>query len=44
MIYALKERIGKPFLFCGRKKQMALLMDWVNLIPEEMAKSRVLLG
>ncbi len=44
MIYALKERIGKPFLFCGRKKQMALLINWVNMIPKEMAKSRVLLG
>jgi len=44
MIYALEERIGDPNLFCGRKQSMALLMNWVNMIPEEMAKSRVLLG
>jgi GTP-binding protein EngB required for normal cell division len=44
MIYALKERIGDPSLFCGRKQQMALLMNWVQSIPREMAKSRALLG
>ncbi|MDM8559745.1 hypothetical protein [Candidatus Parabeggiatoa sp. HSG14] len=44
MIYALKERIGNPLLFCGRKQQMALLMKWVDMIPRKMAKSRVLLG
>jgi len=44
MIYALKERIGDPNLFCGRQKMMALLMNWANMIPEEISKSRVLLG
>jgi hypothetical protein len=44
MIYALRERIGKPFLFCGRQKEMTLLTDWANMIPDELAKSRVLLG
>ena len=44
MIYAFKERIGSPLLFCGRKKPMALLMNWVDMIPREMAKSRALLG
>jgi hypothetical protein len=44
MIYALKERIGDPTLFCGRKQPMDLLMNWVNMIPKEMAKSRALLG
>jgi hypothetical protein len=44
MIYALEERIGEPSLFCGRKKQMALLMNWVEMIPRKMAKSRALLG
>jgi len=44
VIYALKERIGDPTLFCGRKQQMDLLMDWGNMIPKQMAKSRALLG
>ncbi|HEW98933.1 MAG: hypothetical protein DRR16_25515 [Candidatus Parabeggiatoa sp. nov. 3] len=44
MIYALKERIGNPLLFCGRKQQMALLMNWVDMIPKKGAKSRALLG
>ncbi len=44
MIYALKERIGDPSLFCGRTEQMTLLMNWVNQIPREMSKSRALLG
>jgi len=44
MIYALKERIGEPTLFCGRKQQMDLLMNWANMIPKQMAKSRALLG
>jgi len=44
MIYALEERIGDPTLFCGRKQQMDLLMDWGNMIPQKMAKSRALLG
>jgi len=44
MIYALKERIGDPNLFCGRKKNMELLMNWANGIPEEISKSRALLG
>ncbi len=41
---ALKERIGDPSLFCGRKREMELLMNWVEMIPRETAKSRVLLG
>lgn len=44
MIYALEERIGDPTLFCGRGQQMDLLMNWCNMIPNKMAKSRVLLG
>ncbi|MCP4696013.1 MAG: ATP-binding protein [Gammaproteobacteria bacterium] len=44
MIYALKERIGDPSLFCGRKRQMELLMNWADMIPRQMSKSRVLLG
>jgi hypothetical protein len=44
MIYALEERIGDPLLFCGRKQQMGLLMNWVEMIPRKLAKSRALLG
>jgi len=44
MIYAFEERIGNPSLFCGRKQQMELLMNWANTIPRKIAKSRALLG
>ncbi len=44
MIYVLKERIGDPALFCGRMREMNLLLNWINLIPRELAKSRALLG
>ncbi len=44
MIYAFEEQIGDPSLFCGRKKQMELLINWANAIPRKIAKSRALLG
>lgn len=44
MTYALKERIGDPSLFCGRKKEMTLLLDWAGKIPREISKSRAMLG
>ncbi|MCP4696767.1 MAG: hypothetical protein GY862_07950, partial [Gammaproteobacteria bacterium] len=44
MIYALQERIGEPSLFCGRKQQMELLLNWADKIPRRLAKSRALLG
>ncbi|MCP4111680.1 MAG: hypothetical protein GY749_40185, partial [Desulfobacteraceae bacterium] len=44
MIYALKERIGNPSLFCGRKKELELLVNWAGNIPEELSESRALLG
>jgi len=44
MKYALEERIGDPLLFCGRKQEMELLINWVQSIPRKMAKSRALLG
>jgi hypothetical protein len=44
MKYALEERIGDPSLFCGRKPQMELLINWANTIPRKIAKSRALLG
>ncbi|KPA13272.1 hypothetical protein MHK_006517 [Candidatus Magnetomorum sp. HK-1] len=30
MIYALKERIGNPSIFCGRKREMKMLLNWVE--------------
>lgn len=44
MITALKERIGDPSLFCGRKKEIALLKSWTDKIPRQISKSRALLG
>lgn len=44
MIYALKERIGAPSLFSGRKQEMELLLDWAEKIPKEISKSRALLA
>ncbi len=44
MTYALEERIGDSSLFCGRKKEIKLLMDWVEMIPRKASQSRALLG
>jgi hypothetical protein len=44
MIYAFEERIGDPSLFCGRKNEMTLLMNWINKIPRKLSKSKALLG
>ncbi|KPA15938.1 hypothetical protein MHK_003850 [Candidatus Magnetomorum sp. HK-1] len=44
MIYALEERIGNPSLFCGRKREMEMLLNWVDRIKIKRAKSKALLG
>jgi len=44
MQYALKERIGKPDLFCGRDEEMKRLIDWAAGIPKEISKSQAILG
>lgn len=44
MTYTLRERIGDPSLFCGRKQEMELLLEWSENIPREISKSRALLG
>ncbi len=44
MTYALEERIGEPSLFCGRKQEMKLLMEWVDMIPRKASISKALLG
>jgi hypothetical protein len=30
MDYPLKERIGKPELFTGRKEELAYFLKWIN--------------
>ncbi len=44
MEYARKERIGKPELFTGRKKELAHLLSWINNIKEENSQSTALLA
>jgi len=44
MIYAIEERIGNHSLFCGRKREMEMLLNWVNRIKIKRAKSKALLG
>jgi hypothetical protein len=44
MQYILEERIGDPFLFCGREKEMTLLLDWISRIPKKLSKSQAILG
>jgi hypothetical protein len=43
-LYAKKEEIGNPNLFCGREKELTNILEWVDLIPQEGAKSRALLA
>jgi hypothetical protein len=35
MDYALKEKIGKPELFTGRKEELAYFLKWINDIKDE---------
>ena len=42
MDYALKERIGKPELFTGRKEELAYFLKWINDIKEEKSQSTAL--
>jgi hypothetical protein len=44
MDYALKERIGKPELFTGRKEELAYFLKWINDIKEEKSQSTALLA
>ncbi|HLP46400.1 MAG TPA: hypothetical protein VK469_10650 [Candidatus Kapabacteria bacterium] len=44
MEYALKERIGNPDLFTGRKKELAYYLKWINDIKEEKSQSSALLA
>ncbi|MGE5342234.1 MAG: hypothetical protein ACM3SY_12225 [Candidatus Omnitrophota bacterium] len=44
MEYALKERIGNPELFVGRKEELAFLLNWIDDIKQEKSKSTALLA
>jgi hypothetical protein len=44
MDYALKERIGKPELFTGRKEELSYFLKWINDIKEEKSQSTAILA
>jgi hypothetical protein len=44
MDYALKERIGKPELFIGRKQELAYFLKWINDIKDEKSMSTAILA
>lgn len=44
MEYALKERIGKPDLFTGRKKELAYFLKWIDNIRHEKSQSTALMA
>ncbi|ETR70796.1 MAG: hypothetical protein OMM_02980 [Candidatus Magnetoglobus multicellularis str. Araruama] len=42
MQYPLSEEIGAPELFVGRKKEFAMLDEWIEQIPKRLGKSKAL--
>lgn len=44
MQYPLKEKIGPPELLVGRDQEFAQIHKWLNNIPRELSKSRVILA
>ncbi|MCP4158195.1 MAG: hypothetical protein GY757_61415, partial [bacterium] len=44
MEYALKERIGNPALFTGRKEELTFFLKWINDIKEEKSQSTAVLA
>ncbi|NIM15647.1 MAG: hypothetical protein GTO45_26970 [Candidatus Aminicenantes bacterium] len=44
MDYALKERIGKPELFTGRKEELSYFLKWIDDIKEEKSQSTAILA
>ncbi|MCP4156732.1 MAG: hypothetical protein GY757_53960, partial [bacterium] len=44
MEYALKERIGNPDLFTGRKEELTFFLKWINDIKEEKSQSTAILA
>ncbi|MDJ0841539.1 MAG: hypothetical protein QNK37_33840 [Acidobacteriota bacterium] len=41
---ALTEEIGNPELFTGRKRELQFLMDWTDLVKQQVGDSHVLLA
>ncbi|MGD2085458.1 MAG: hypothetical protein PVH61_04660 [Candidatus Aminicenantes bacterium] len=44
MDYALEERIGKPELFVGRKKELDFFLRWIDDIKEKKSQSTAILA
>jgi len=44
MDYAIKERIGKPELFTGRKQELSYYLKWITDIKEEKSQSTAMLA
>jgi hypothetical protein len=44
MDYAYKERIGKPELFTGRKKELGFFLKWIDDIKEEKSQSTAIMA
>ncbi|MCP4147175.1 MAG: hypothetical protein GY757_05440 [bacterium] len=44
MEYALKERIGNPTLFTGRKEELGVFLKWIDQIKDEKSQSTALLA
>ncbi|MCI0471238.1 MAG: hypothetical protein L0Y73_06255, partial [Candidatus Aminicenantes bacterium] len=44
MEYALKERIGNPDLFVGRKQELDFFLGWIDNIKKELSQSTALLA
>jgi len=42
MEYPLYEEIGAPELFVGRKKELAMLDEWIKRIPKKLGKSKAI--
>jgi AAA+ ATPase superfamily predicted ATPase len=40
----LKEKIGNPALFTGRKKELSALLHWLDGIKTEISKSKVIIS
>lgn len=40
----LKERIGRPELFTGRKKELAYFLNWIDRIKREISQSTAILS
>jgi len=43
-MYYLKEKIGKPELFVGRKKEFADIQEWIDGIEDELSMSLAILA